>query len=125
MAGFDQVSPLRIDREVRLNCQIFRIDGILDVFSEPTFRQVLGQYVAESPRNFILDFSFVDLIDSSASGMLVDLCKQIQRRKGTLQIVGSPRIQRVIKLLRLDQFLALQPSLQSAIDRCDRQDIGR
>ncbi|MBD1849253.1 STAS domain-containing protein [Leptolyngbya sp. FACHB-711] len=120
MPGFDKVSPLRIDREIGQHCQIFRLSGIFDVFSVPTFCRVLEKSVEENPRNSILDFTDVDLIDSSSFGVLVDLCKKIQKNGGTLQIVGSPRVARVIQCLRLEQFLSLQPSVDAALRNLEK-----
>ncbi|HAE06537.1 MAG TPA: anti-anti-sigma factor, partial [Richelia sp.] len=38
---------LRGAREVRDNVQLFRLTGLLDAFSEPTFRKVLSSKIDE------------------------------------------------------------------------------
>lgn len=119
MPRFSTVSPLRIDREVRQNCQIFYLDGIFDLFSVPTFRGVLEPYIAQSPHNLILDFTWVDPIDSYALGELVDLGKTVERHGGTLQTIGSSRLAQMILRLRLEQVLALQSSVDRAIENLE------
>jgi anti-anti-sigma factor len=106
---------LRGTREVRDNCQLYRLAGLLDAFSEPTFRKVMDKFVEEGPKNFVLDLSQIDFIDSSGLGALVQLAKKVQTAEGTLQIVTNPRVTQTVKLVRLEQFLALQPSVEVAL----------
>ncbi|NDJ16552.1 anti-sigma factor antagonist [Myxacorys almedinensis] len=107
---------LRGTREVRDNYQLFRLTGLLDAFSEPTFRKVLSKCVDDGPRNVVLDLSTIDFIDSSGLGALVQIAKKAQSANGTLQIVTNPRVTQTVKLVRLEKFLALQPSVDVAIE---------
>jgi anti-anti-sigma factor len=93
----------------------------LDAFSEPTFRKVLDKFVEEGPGNFILDLSQIDFVDSSGLGALVQLAKKAQTAGGTLQIVTNPRVTQTVKLVRLEQFLALQPSVEIAIENVTKK----
>lgn len=106
---------LRGTRDVRENCQLFRLAGLLDAFSEPTFRKVMEKYADESPKNLILDLSQIDFIDSSGLGALVQLAKKTQNAGGTLQVVTNPRVTQTVKLVRLEKFLALQSSVEDAL----------
>ncbi|MDP5017873.1 MAG: STAS domain-containing protein [Dolichospermum sp.] len=107
---------LRGTREARENCQLFRLTGLLDAFSEPTFRKVLGSKIDEGPKNIILDLSQIDFVDSSGLGALVQLAKQAQTAEGTLQIVTNARVTQTVKLVRLEKFLSLQVSVDAALD---------
>ncbi|MDJ0727026.1 MAG: STAS domain-containing protein [Prochloraceae cyanobacterium] len=102
--------------EVRDNYQIFRLTGLLDAFSEPTFRKVLAKYIESGPANVILDLSQIDFIDSSGLGALVQLVKKAQSINGSLQIVTNARVTQTVKLVRLEKFLSLQPSVEVAIE---------
>lgn len=106
---------LRGTVEVRDDYQLFRLTGQLDAFSEPTFRKVLGKSLEDGPKHAILDLSKIDFIDSSGLGALVQLAKQAQTSKGSLQIVTNPRVTQTVKLVRLENFLALQPSVDAAL----------
>jgi len=100
---------------VRENLQLFRLAGLLDAFSEPTFRKVMDKCVEEGPPNLVLDLSQIDFVDSSGLGALVQVAKKAQSSGGLLQIVTNPRVTQTVKLVRLEQFLALQPSVEAAI----------
>ncbi|MFM7365553.1 MAG: STAS domain-containing protein [Cuspidothrix sp.] len=107
---------LRGTREVRDNCQLFRLTGLLDAFSEPTFRKVLGGKIDERPKHIILDLSQIDFVDSSGLGALVQLAKQAKESEGTLQIVTNARVTQTVKLVRLEKFLSLQTTVEAAIE---------
>lgn len=111
---------LRGTREVKDNYQIFRLTGLLDAFSEPTFRKVIGTHIEEGPANVILVLSQIDFIDSSGLGALVQLVKKANTEGGSLQIVTNPRVTQTVKLVRLEQFLSLQNSVEEAILRVEK-----
>ncbi len=57
----------------------------------------------------------IDFIDSSGLGALVQLVKKAQTVGGSLQIVTNPRVTQTVKLVRLEKFLSLQPSVEVAL----------
>ncbi len=89
---------------------------MLDAFSEPAFRKVIGKCIEEGPNQIILDLSQIDFIDSSGLGALVQLAKQAQNAGGTSQIVTNARVTQTVKLVRLEQFLSLRPSVEAALE---------
>ena len=107
---------MRGTREVRSNCQLFRLTGLLDAFSEPTFRKVIGKYVEEGPKHVILDLSQIDFVDSSGIGALVHLKKQADTNGGTSQIVTNARVTQTVKTVNLEQYLGLRPTVDAALE---------
>ena len=107
---------LRGTREVKENYQLFRLTGLLDAFSEPTFKKVLGKFAEEDPKNLILDLSKIDFVDSSGLGALVQLVKRAQTVEGTVQIVTNARVTQTVKLVRLEKFLSLQLTVEAALE---------
>ena len=101
---------------MRDNYQVFRLTGLLDAFSEPTFRKVIGKCIEDGPQHAILDLSQIDFIDSSGLGALVQLAKQAQSAGGTSQIVTNARVTQTVKLVRLEQFLSLRQSMEVALE---------
>jgi len=89
----------------------------LDAYSEPTFRKVLSKFIDEGPKHLILDLSQIDFIDSSGLGALVQLAKKVQSAEidGKFQIVSNARVTQTVKLVRLEQFLSLQNSVEDAL----------
>jgi len=110
---------LRGTREVGTNYQLFRLTGLLDAFSEATFRRVLGQCIDDGPKHIVLDLSKIDFVDSSGLGALVQLAKKAQNNGGTLQIFSNPRVTQTVKLVRLEKFLSLQPSVEEALNNIE------
>jgi anti-anti-sigma factor len=106
---------LRGTLDVQDTYQIFRLTGLLDAFSEPTFRKVLGDAMSKGPANVILDLSTIDFLDSSGLGALVQLAKQAKNQEGTLHIVTNSRVTQTVKLVRLEKFLPLHATLNEAI----------
>lgn len=107
---------LRGTREIKDNYQLFRLTGLLDAFSEATFRRVLSKCIEDGPKHIVLDLSQIDFVDSSGLGALVQLVKKAQTEQGTLQIVTNARVTQTVKLVRLEKFLSLQNSVEEAIE---------
>jgi len=76
---------------------------------------VVTKCIEEGPKNIILDLSAIDFVDSSGLGVLVQMAKKAQSADCTFQIVSNARVNQTVKLVRLEQFLALQPSLEQAL----------
>jgi len=77
---------------------------------------VFDKLIEEGAKNIVLDLSQIDFIDSSGLGALVQLVKKTQTAGGTLQVVTNPRVTQTVKLVRLEKFLSLQPSVDAALD---------
>ncbi len=92
---------------------------MLDAFSEPTFRRVLGNCIDSGPPHVILSLAQIDFVDSSGLGALVQLVKKAQTAGGSLQVVSNPRVTQTVKLVRLEQFLSLQPSIEAAVENLE------
>jgi anti-anti-sigma factor len=106
---------LRGTRELKDTCQVFRLTGLLDAFSEPTFQKVVGKFIEDGPPHIILDLSKIDFVDSSGLGALVKLVKKTQSVEGTLQVVANARVMQTVKLVRLEKFLSIQASVDEAL----------
>lgn len=106
---------LRGTHEIKDNHQLFRLTGLLDAFSEPTFKKVIGKCLEQSPHNVIMDLSKIDFVDSSGLGSLVQLVKKTKDAGGILVIISNPRVTQTVKLVRLDQFLVLVNTMDEAL----------
>ncbi|WP_347178738.1 STAS domain-containing protein [Roseofilum capinflatum] len=108
---------LRGTREVRDNAQIFRLTGLLDAFSEPTFRKTIGSYIDQGPTHIVLDLSKIDFVDSSGLGALVQLVKKATKdTEGSLQVIANARVLQTVKLVRLEKFLSVCENIDQALE---------
>jgi anti-anti-sigma factor len=101
--------------EFKGNYQLFRLIGILDAFSEPSFRKMMDRRIEAEPGNLIIDLSNIDFVDSSGLGALVQVVNKSRSVGGTIQFIANQRVRRTIELVRLENFLSLQPSIDAAI----------
>jgi anti-anti-sigma factor len=76
---------------------------------------VIEGYVDQGPKDVIISLAQIDFIDSSGLGALVKLVKKAKTEGGSLQIVTNARVTQTVKLVRLEQFFSLQPTLEAAI----------
>ena len=71
---------------------------------------------AESPK-FVLDFSSVVHMSSSALGMLITLHKRVRERKGQLRLAGiQPAIYEVFVITRLNEIFGITESVEEALN---------
>ena len=111
---------LRGTRDVKDNYQLFRLNGLLDAFSEAIFRKEISKCIDTGPKHVVLDLSQIDFVDSSGLGALVQLVKKAKESEGSLHIVSNPRVTQTVKLVRLEKFLSLQPSVDVAAEKINK-----
>jgi len=76
--------------------------------------------VEQGPKDVIISLAQIDFIDSSGLGALVKLVKKAKTAGGSLQIVTNARVTQTVKLVRLEQFFSLQPTLEAAIEYLEK-----
>ena len=70
---------------------------------------------AENPK-FVLDFSNVVHMSSSALGMLITLHKRVREKKGQLRLSGiQPTIYEVFVITRLNEIFEIAESVEEAL----------
>ena len=99
---------------------MFRFTGQLDAYSDKQFTEfITGQIELAPPLGVkapvVVDLSRIDFIDSSGLGALVQLAKDCSERQLPFVLVGNARVVQTVKLVRLEDFLHLQPDLESAL----------
>ena len=106
---------LRGGYEQQDDCLLFRFTGQLDAYSEKQFLSFLTDHRTSTPQPLVIDLSRIDFIDSSGLGALVQLAKQCNEASIQFLVVGNARVVQTVKLVRLEEFLHLQPDLDTAL----------
>ena len=90
---------------------------ILDEVSISQIGEQLNALVAQSPSpKFILDFTAVGHMSSSALGMLITLLKRIREKNGQLRLCGiRPSIYEVFAITRLNEIFPILPTKEEAL----------
>ena len=105
---------ISVVNEVKANLIVFTFKGQLDAFSEKQFKTfVTNNLKNDSP--FVIDLTKIDFLDSSGLGALVQTAKECKKLKLGFSVVGNSRVAQTIKLVRLGDFLNLNPSLEDAL----------
>jgi anti-sigma B factor antagonist len=106
---------LRGGCERRPQCLLFSFTGQLDAYSDKQFSAFITDHLQDASQPIVLDLSRIDFLDSSGLGALVQLAKDRNATAAPFLIVGNARVVQTVKLVRLEQFLHLQPDLDTAL----------
>lgn len=94
---------------------IFGFMGQLDAYSDKQFSAFIAEHSQGASLPLIIDLSRIDFIDSSGLGALVQLVKNCKESGTQFALLGNARVVQTVKLVRLEAFLNLQPSLADAL----------
>jgi anti-sigma B factor antagonist len=102
--------------ETEGRASLLNIGGRLDAPAAVTLRQRCSQLWEEGHRNIALDMSAVSFVASSGVGVLLALTEELGKQGGNLYLAPvSPAVLSVIRLLNLEQFLAIHETREAAI----------
>lgn len=96
---------------------MFRFTGQLDAYSDKQFSAFIQDEMKGVKLPLVIDLSKIDFIDSSGLGALVQLAKECKQSNNQFLIVGNARVVQTVKLVRLEDFLHLQPDLPTALEQ--------
>ena len=91
--------------------------GQLDAYSEKQFTTFLNEALALNQLSVVIDLTNIDFIDSCGLGAMVQAAKKCSQSKRAFNVVGNPRVVQTIKLVRLEEFLHLEPDIDTAISK--------
>lgn len=90
--------------------------GALNAASAPDLRSRLEESRLGGARVFVVDLSDVPFIDSAGVATLVALFKRVRFAQGDIRLAGpQPRVDRLLRLLRLERVFAIFPDVTSAL----------
>jgi anti-sigma B factor antagonist len=94
---------------------VLRVRGRLDARSAPVLTSRCAA-VRREGRHLILNLSGVSFLASSGVGALLALVEEYHQSTCRVRLVEvSPSVESVIRLLNLDQFLAIDPTEEAAL----------
>ena len=72
-------------------------------------------YLAQDVKNFVLDITSLEYVDSSGIGMLVSCLTNAKKAGGELKLVGAnPRIKRIFSMTGVDTIMSMYGSVAEA-----------
>ncbi len=82
---------------------------------------------SEGIRNFILDLSPVNFVDSSGLSAILTANRLWKGDNGSFVLMGinNPNVKKLIEISRLDSILAISPNLAGAIEHIRMEEVER
>jgi len=100
--------------------RLLAMSGELDFAVRNEFRAVLQTAIASTKASLVIDLTGVHYIDSSGFAELMYAWKQLGDRQARLYVVTSPHVQRLLRILGLDQVIEHYETRGGAIESAAR-----
>lgn len=98
-------------------CTVVEVRGVLDMTTDPQFRQTLQQVIEAGARRVVVDLAGVRLMDSSALGTLVLIFKALRDDGGSLCVAAPrPLVRTVLSVTSVDRIVTVYDTVQAAED---------
>jgi stage II sporulation protein AA (anti-sigma F factor antagonist) len=104
------------DIDTAASAKLVKLTGEMDAGNINLFLAPIEPLIINGINNFVLDFSGVQFIDSSANLQLVRLHMMVRRNNGSLKLINvNPHIREIFDLMGITQLLLLFNSYEEAI----------
>ncbi|ORV81530.1 anti-anti-sigma factor [Mycobacterium interjectum] len=96
---------------------VLTVSGEVDMLSAPQLAEAVRNALAETPPALIIDLTKVDFLASAGMTVLVTAQAEVAPPTRFAVVANGPATSRPIKLMGLDNVLALYSTLDSALSR--------
>jgi anti-sigma B factor antagonist len=87
---------------------VVSVQGEVDVYTSPAFREHLYRLIDDGATRVIVDFAGMDFIDSSGLGVLVGALKRIREQSGEIELRGlKPSAKKIFDITGLTQVFSI------------------
>lgn len=88
----------------------------LDAYAASSFRERLGECIAQGHHRIVLDLSEVDFLDSTGLGAIVSSFKRLDGRGTMVICCAREMVLDVFRLTRMDRVFAIVPTVERALE---------
>ncbi|MDX1957239.1 MAG: STAS domain-containing protein [Leptospiraceae bacterium] len=107
---------MRIKLEQQRDLEIIIVEGDVDLYSAPSFKEHIAEFLSQGKRKIILDMRKAPLIDSSGLAVVLNTALELQKTKQKLRVVVSKQNHTVFRFFSIDKRAILTTTLESALD---------
>lgn len=94
---------------------VFKISGEMDLYAARDLKPELNKKTEESDKNFLIDLTEAEYLDSSALGLLVGVRKRVlSAHKKVVVAVQGNSIKKLFELSDLDQLFTIVDGVEEA-----------
>lgn len=112
MSAADEIST---SVERRDGVTVLLVDGVVDLATSPPLEELLVELIAEHPRALIMDLTAVSFLASVGLRILAETHERVGGAGKFAVVASGPVTARPIQLTKLDEFLALYPTVDDAV----------
>jgi anti-sigma B factor antagonist len=95
---------------------VLSVQGEVDVYTAPRFRERLIELVSQGKHKIVVDLEGVDFLDSTGLGVLVGGLKRVRSPDGELVLVCTKsRILKVFEITGLPKVFSIHDSVDAAV----------
>ncbi|HZJ56898.1 MAG TPA: STAS domain-containing protein [Clostridia bacterium] len=85
------------------------LDGEIDIYNAPEFKEKLHQLIQQNPGDFILDCDSLNYIDSTGLGVLISALRRVKEYNGEIKIRNlKPYIYKIFVITGLDKIFTIE-----------------
>lgn len=107
---------LEINREQLDGLTILEMMGALDVSNAHLFDRVLLKAAQGNNPRILIDCKDLNYVNSTSFGVFFKYHREVSRKQGALGMCSvQPKLEKLMKVLGLDKYLALYPDRETAI----------
>lgn len=100
------------------DAQIISLQGEVDLYTAPEFKQQLLEAIATGAKEIIVDLSQTTFIDSTTLGILVSGVKRLRSIDGNLSLVSTNNdINKIFEITGLHRVFPIYSTRQDALDQ--------
>jgi anti-sigma B factor antagonist len=116
VSTIDDPSILAVADELLGMTRVVRCVGEVDMASAPALRARLSSLQIDGPPRLVLDLTGITFIDSLGLGALIGAHKRARVLRGSLVMVPSDAVRRVLAATALDRVFDLRDTVDAALD---------
>ena len=107
---------LGLDVKERNGWAVLSVQGEVDVYTAPQFREQLIELVDQGQRSILVDLEGVEFLDSTGLGVLVGGLKRVRAHDGSLDLVCTQeRILKIFRITGLTKVFGIHDGVDEAI----------
>ncbi len=101
--------------ERRDGITVLSVDGVVDLATSPPLEELLNELIGERPNALIIDLTPVTFLASVGLRILAETHEKTGDTGKFAVVASGPVTARPIHLTKLDEFLALYPTVDDAV----------
>jgi len=108
--------PIVKDIQERAEGTVVVLVGEIDYNHSHKLLESLNTVIERRPARLVIDLAAVEHMDSSGLGTLVRIFQQVNGYKGKMALAAmNNRVRNAFEITRLDQFFAIRPTVEEAL----------